>query len=179
LCRRMRSKGFSIVHVDRPMTGHDLAITSFRQYWRRAVRSGYAYAEVANRYNNTSMPFWRHESRHNLVHGVLLIMFLLGTIFLVGTIRSFVPIALAGLVLTCLIVRTARRARWKSNDWATLLWYGVHSQLSHCPIFVGQMRFRWDRWIGRRATLIEYKDTTAAHADGIVSITDSEGVGRL
>ena len=32
-----------------PMTRHDLAVTSFRAWWRRAYRSGIAYAEVAER----------------------------------------------------------------------------------------------------------------------------------
>ncbi len=49
MCRRLRAKGWKILHVDRPMTGHDLAMTQWSQYWRRATRTGYAYAEVSER----------------------------------------------------------------------------------------------------------------------------------
>ena len=58
MCQRIRTLGFTILHVDRPMTGHDLAMTRFSQYWRRAVRSGYAYAEVSTRFRNTDLPLW-------------------------------------------------------------------------------------------------------------------------
>src|SRR5512132_2622425 len=50
MCRWIRDAGYVILHVDRPMTGHDLAITRWSQYWRRVVRAGYAYAEVAERF---------------------------------------------------------------------------------------------------------------------------------
>ena len=55
LCQRLRARGYQILHVDRPMTGHDLAMTHWRQYWRRAVRAGHAYAEVAARFRGTAV----------------------------------------------------------------------------------------------------------------------------
>src|SRR5277367_1117424 len=69
MCQRIRTLGFTILHVDRPMTGHEMAMTRFSQYWRRAVRSGYAYAEVSTRFRNTELPLWKTEARRNLVHG--------------------------------------------------------------------------------------------------------------
>ena len=45
LCRRLRHCGYRILHIDSPMTGHDLNITRFSQYWRRALRAGHAYAK--------------------------------------------------------------------------------------------------------------------------------------
>ncbi len=56
LCRRLRARGDQILHVDRPMTGHDLAMTRWQQYWRRAVRAGHAYAEVAARFRGDRDP---------------------------------------------------------------------------------------------------------------------------
>ena len=35
LCRRISALGYDILHVDRPMTRHDLAITRWGQYWKR------------------------------------------------------------------------------------------------------------------------------------------------
>ena len=40
LCRRIAAIGKRILHVDRAMTGHDLAITKFGQYWRRGYAHG-------------------------------------------------------------------------------------------------------------------------------------------
>ena len=48
LCRRLRAHGYRIEHIDVPMTGHDLNMTRFRQYWLRAVRAGHAYAEISS-----------------------------------------------------------------------------------------------------------------------------------
>ncbi len=56
LCRRLRARGYRIVHIDAPMTRHDLNMTRFSQYWRRAMRAGYAYAEVSNRFRRECGP---------------------------------------------------------------------------------------------------------------------------
>ena len=158
MCRRMRGRGYAIMHVDREMTGHDLAMTSPLQYWRRAVRSGYGYAEVAHRYRHTSLPLWLHESRRNLIHGVALVLIVVGALSLAIAVRSLVPLVAAGSIITALIIRSAVRARCRSKNRTTLVWYGLHSQLAHIPILVGQFRFWRDRWLGRGSRLIEYKN---------------------
>ena len=45
LCYRLRKKNWYIYHLDHPMTLHNAAITHFSQWWKRAVRSGHAYAQ--------------------------------------------------------------------------------------------------------------------------------------
>lgn len=44
LCFRLRRKGHRVERIDAQMTLHDAAITDFGSWWKRAVRSGYAYA---------------------------------------------------------------------------------------------------------------------------------------
>ncbi len=46
MCGRMRAKGMQIWRIDQPMTIHDAAMHYFRQWWMRAVRSGFGYAQV-------------------------------------------------------------------------------------------------------------------------------------
>jgi cellulose synthase/poly-beta-1,6-N-acetylglucosamine synthase-like glycosyltransferase len=159
MCRRMRGRGWVIIHLDRPMTGHDLAMSSFAQYWNRAVRTGYACAEVSRRYRNTAEPFWQRESRHNLLHGALLSSVVIaGTSLSVAT-ETLLPIAAVALLIGALAVRTAVRARWKSANLATLLCYGIHSHFQHIPILLGQVRYWLDLWRGRTSGLIEYKSS--------------------
>ncbi|GGY40325.1 glycosyltransferase [Parvularcula lutaonensis] len=43
LCLRLRRLGYEIERLDADMTLHDAAIESFGAWWKRAVRSGYAY----------------------------------------------------------------------------------------------------------------------------------------
>lgn len=158
LCRRFRAKGFVILHVDRAMTGHDLAITRFSQYWKRAERAGHAYAEVAARFRGTDMPLWDTEVRRNRIHGAVLIALTLGSIVGSLLLQSIWPAVLGFGLLAALIVRTASRIGWKSSDPTTRLLYAAHSHLQQIPILVGQIRFERDRRAGRRRGLIEYKE---------------------
>ena len=156
LCRRLRAQGGMILHVDRPMTGHDLAMTQWRQYWRRAVRAGHAYAEVAARFRHTDTPLWDREVRRNRIHaGVLLLSLLVG---ILGLVRGLwlLPVLVIGLWLV-LALRTAGKVGWKSRDPLTRFLYGLHSHVQQIPILVGQLGYVWDRWRGRRRGLIEYK----------------------
>lgn len=156
LCRRIRERGYTILHVDRPMTGHDLAMTGWRQYWRRAFRAGHAYAEVAARFMHTDMPMWRHEVRRNLIHGIALIALPVAGSALALLADSWWPVLAVVLILSMLVVRTAARVRWKDPSIFTRLCYGVHSHLQQVPILFGQLGFRWDQRNGRQRRLIEY-----------------------
>lgn len=157
LCRRITALGGRILHVDRPMTGHDLGITSWNAYWRRATRAGHAFAEVSARFEMTAHPFWLAESRRNAVRALFLLALpTFGLVLSLG-LQSLWPFAVVVFCLASLATRTAWKARWKSNDRLALALYGVHSHLQQIPIFAGQMKFWRNRRNGRRAALVEYK----------------------
>lgn len=46
LCGRLRAEGWGIWRIDAPMTIHDAAIERFSQWWVRATRSGFGYAQT-------------------------------------------------------------------------------------------------------------------------------------
>jgi cellulose synthase/poly-beta-1,6-N-acetylglucosamine synthase-like glycosyltransferase len=157
LCRRITALGYKILHVDRPMTGHDLAITRWQQYWKRATRTGHAFAEVSGRFQQTKDPFWTAESKGNRSRALQI-----STLFLAGIagsilMRSVWPFVLICLLFALLAVRSAWRARWKSNDRVALLLYGVHSHVQQIPIYLGQLQYRWNRRKGKRSMLLDYK----------------------
>jgi GT2 family glycosyltransferase len=52
LCRRLRAAGWRIMRLDLPMTIHDAAMTRFGQWWGRAVRSGFGYAQAWHKTRN-------------------------------------------------------------------------------------------------------------------------------
>jgi len=157
LCRRILGLGFKIVHVDRAMTKHDLAITKFSQYWRRATRAGHAFAEVSERFAATANPFWLEDARRNRRRALVLLGMVLATLVAGVAFVSVWPIVALVALFALLALRTAWRARWKSADTFALLLYGVHSHLQQLPIFVGQLQFRLNRRRGRQAELVEYK----------------------
>jgi glycosyltransferase involved in cell wall biosynthesis len=157
LCRRLRSQGYSILHIDAPMTGHDLAMFHFSQYWRRAIRAGHAYAEVSRRFRDTLDPFWEPQRRQNFVRGGFWALSLILATACSLVFRSPLPIAAWIALLIVLATRTAWLARWKSNSVGTLFLYGVHSHLQQMPILVGQLQFARGAKSGTSRKLIEYK----------------------
>ena len=48
LCVRLRAAGWRIWRLDAEMALHDAAMTGFHQWWRRTLRSGYAFAQGAD-----------------------------------------------------------------------------------------------------------------------------------
>jgi cellulose synthase/poly-beta-1,6-N-acetylglucosamine synthase-like glycosyltransferase len=159
MCRRMRAKGWKILHVDRPMTGHDLAMTAWSQYWKRATRAGYAYAQVSERFRNTGLPFWEEDARRNRNRALTLLAIMVGGIVLSIALLSVIPIALVILFFAALAFRTASRTAWKSPSFSTRFLYGLHSHLQQIPIYLGQLQYARDRKAGRTRGLIEYKET--------------------
>jgi glycosyltransferase involved in cell wall biosynthesis len=157
LCRRIRGMGGRIVHVDIPMTGHDLAIHHMSQYWRRAVRTGHAYAEIATRYRDSGDPLWTRESHKNLFQGSLYILVALALCVAATLLHSWIPVLLGVIGGAALSLRTAIASRWKGAPQSTLLLFGIHSHLQHVPILLGQLDYFWRRWRGHSRMLIEYK----------------------
>jgi cellulose synthase/poly-beta-1,6-N-acetylglucosamine synthase-like glycosyltransferase len=158
LCQRIRSRGYTVLHIDQPMTGHDLAIHRFGQYWKRAFRTGFAYAEIAERFADTKMPLWTHEANVNAVHALGVIG--VASTSLVASIAfvSMTPLVLFGLAFAAIAVRTAHRASWKGGSLATRIAYAVHSHFQQVPIYFGQLCYRRSKRGGRRQSLIEYKE---------------------
>lgn len=156
LCRRLRARGGEIEHLDVPMTGHDLAITTLAAYWRRAERAGLAYAQVSARFADSDDPLWQAEARRNRLHGALVLAMPL-VLVAVLVLQPGVALLLAWLVVA-VIGRSARRCQWKCPGDPGLAWcYALHSHLQQVPILVGQ--WRWWRLLRRHEapSLMEYK----------------------
>jgi glycosyltransferase involved in cell wall biosynthesis len=161
LCRRLRARGYRIVHIDAPMTRHDLNMTRFSQYWRRAMRAGYAYCEVSSRFHGSGDPMWLQESRGNVRRGSFWIAWLVAGLVLL-VLRSVWILPWFALLIA-LPVRSAWKARSRAPGQKTLLLlYGFHSQLQQIPILVGQLRYFLNRHSGKQGTRIEYKGEASA-----------------
>src|ERR1700730_1276925 len=72
LCLRLRTAGWKIWRLDAEMTQHDAAIVRFGQWWRRHVRSGYAFAQGAYLHGGSSERHWVWETLRALFWGMIL-----------------------------------------------------------------------------------------------------------
>jgi len=157
LCARLRAKGWKILHLDIPMTRHDLAVRSFSAYARRCYRSGIAYAEVTHRMQALGDALWQHEARRDLVHGLLYVA-APGLLALAFALHVPAGVLLAGLGLGVLL-RSAWRCRTRAGGNGLLaLQYAVHSHVQKIPAFFGQLAWKRAHARKRRLALVDYKE---------------------
>jgi glycosyltransferase involved in cell wall biosynthesis len=161
LCRRLRARNYRILHIDAPMTLHDLDLRRFSQYWRRAIRAGYAYAEMSHRFGGSSDPMWLRESKRNMLAGMFWMAWLTAGLVMLPFASSRVA-PVIGLWIAATLALSARSG-WKARSKAPgqpvlLLLYGIHSHLQQIPILFGQLKYFRDRHFGKQRKLIEYKE---------------------
>ena len=149
LCVRLRAAGWRIWRLDCEMVLHDAAMTRFNQWWRRAIRGGYAYAQGAYLHGASSERHFVWETRRAWLWGVWL------------PLACFLSVPLFGsagwaswLIYPFQFLRQTMRNDGPLADRALLALFQV---LSRFPEGLGQIKFTCDRLLGRQALLIEYK----------------------
>jgi hypothetical protein len=149
LCVRLRAENWQVWRLSEEMARHDAAMTRFSQWWRRATRSGYAFALGAYLHGAPPERHWVWESRRALLWGILLPLFCL-TLGL-----TYHPWGWAiFLIYLAQFLRQTIRQSGALADRATLALFQI---LARFPEALGQIKFTRDRLLGRQAHLIEYK----------------------
>jgi glycosyltransferase involved in cell wall biosynthesis len=149
LCVRLRAAGWQVWRLDQEMTLHDAAMTRFGQWWRRAIRAGYASALGAFLHG---APPERHQvwqSQRTWIWGLLLP---LGCLIL--TVAVWPWGLVAWLIYPAQFLRQTIRAKGALSERAIKAAFQL---LARFPEAIGQIRFTTDRLLGRNARLIEYK----------------------
>ena len=149
LCFRMRAAGWRIWRLPSEMALHDAAITRFTQWWRRALRSGYAFAQGAHLYGASAERYFVWESRRALLWGIWLPLACFIAVFAFGAWGCT-----TWLIYPLQVVRQSMRNTGPASHRATL---AVFQLLSRFPESWGQIKYMRDRLVGRQARLIEYK----------------------
>jgi cellulose synthase/poly-beta-1,6-N-acetylglucosamine synthase-like glycosyltransferase len=147
LCLRLREKGWKIWRLDAEMTVHDVAMTRFSQWWRRAARFGYGTAELSVLHWKSSSDTWRRQLASSIIWG--------GAIPLGICVTSVLsPVVLAASIIYPIqVCRIALARRSFSNSWE----YAVLVMLAKFAEFSGLMKFAWRRLVRKPNQLIEYK----------------------
>ena len=149
LCVRFRAAGWRIWRLDAEMTVHDAAMTRFVQWWRRAVRTGYAFAQGA--YLHGALPE-RHfvwESRRARLWGIWLPVACFAAVVVFGP-WGWLTWLIYPLQMLRLMVRSSGPLRQRA-----LL--AVFQVVARFPEGIGQLKFLRDRLLGLQTAIIEYK----------------------
>lgn len=149
LCIRLRASGWRLWRLGDEMTLHDAAMTRLTQWWRRAQRGGYAFAQGAHLHGAGKDRHWVWETRRAWLWGLILPFACLACSLLLwpwGWTTWFVyPLQ---------VLRQTLRGAGPLPERATLAWFQL---LARFPEGLAQVQFLRNRLRGRRADLIEYK----------------------
>jgi glycosyltransferase involved in cell wall biosynthesis len=149
LCVRLRAANWRIWRLNVDMTLHDAAIERFSQWWRRNVRSGYAFAEGAYLHGAPPERHWVWESRRAWLWGVWLPLICAIVPWVVGAWGWII-----WLIYPLQALRLFLRSEGPTNH---RLIKAIFQVLARFPEGIGQLNFLRNRCFNRRASLIEYK----------------------
>lgn len=149
LCIRLRMNGWWVWRLDAEMALHDAAMTRFSQWWKRTLRSGYAYAEGAHLHGAPPQRHRVKESRRIWIWGFGIPVATVGLTIWLGTWGLMVL-----LIYPAQVIRLALRgSRSTRENW----WQAFFLVLGKFPEVMGQIKFFYNRLTGQASRLIEYK----------------------
>jgi len=157
LCIRLRQRGWKIIRIDAEMTLHDAAMTRFGQWWKRAVRSGHAFAEGAWMYGASRERHGVRAVRSFVFWGAFVPVIAFGGAWIT---HGASLVLLLGYLLLWYRVARGQRARGHSKADARL--YATFILISKFAELYGGLLFLARRIFGRPSRLIEYKSAPAA-----------------
>ena len=137
LCWRVRNElGMKISYLNRAMADHDLGYSGFMDYWRRNVRCGETYAEIAHACFRSSDRLWLKETIFNIVWCFLLITALL-TVF----VAPFLFKIWAAAFLLIIIARKTLQTLKKNMKASVSIGYALHVYFSKFPLALGEIKW--------------------------------------
>jgi len=158
LCVRLRQTGGKILRIDAEMTLHDAQIMHFKQWWKRSIRNGHAYAEGAWLHGKPPEKHWLKESRRIWFWGFVLPFLAIISAWFVGII-SLVLLLLAYGTLFYRVYKYAKTRAIPSSD---ALFYSLFCVVDKFPQLIGQIQFHISRLLRRKRTIVEYKGATVS-----------------
>jgi GT2 family glycosyltransferase len=148
-CMRLRREGYTLMRIDAEMTLHDIAITRFKQWFYRCVRSGYGFPLIALMHGRSRGKYYVRHVLSVLFWGVALPIFILATAW---------PTRGATLLFLLLypyqIFRIFRRHRRAGMESGLAWHYGWTCTLARFPHALGLFRFGVESLRGRTKTTV-------------------------
>jgi GT2 family glycosyltransferase len=161
LAMRLRRRGWRLLCLPGEMTLHDAAIDRFGQFWRRAKRSGHAYAELAARHRGGEFDDYRRRVRGVLFWALVPVA---GVAALALGAAGHDRLILAGAIMLALpflqLLRLTAKG-WRARPLRESFIIAAFQLLAKPAQALGIARYWLGRWGGKRSALIEYKRTAA------------------
>ena len=151
---RLRRAGGKLLRINRDSTLHDANMHSILQWWQRAKRCGYAFAQVSHLHGAPPERKFVKEVRRTWLWGGILP---LGALVLALPTHGLSGIAFGRYPLTALQV--IHKMRQRGFSWSDSLAWGLSCAVSVFPSVVGVAKFQLDRLGNKQHEIIEYKSS--------------------
>ncbi len=148
---RMNLADYKVTKIDQSMATHDANITTFRQWWRRAVRAGHAIGQRSYLNGNSEMRDCVRERKSTWLWGIGLPLMVLVT--LIPT-NGFSALLLGGY--SVLFYRVFRFRRSQGDSYRDASLYARFLLLAKFANAFGLIKFHYNRLV-QRYQIIEYK----------------------
>lgn len=155
LCVRLRQNGGKIYRMNAEMTLHDAQMTRFGQWWKRAVRAGYAFAEGSWLHGKPPERHWVKETRSIRRWGLGIPLFI--------ALAAWPTKGLSLLLLAVYPLMAYRAYQYAHRSGRTqreALLFGIACVLAKFPQAQGLLRFYWGKLLKKPSRLIEYNTST-------------------
>jgi GT2 family glycosyltransferase len=146
---RLRLVGWKLWRLPDAMTVHDATMFTVSQWWRRAVRTGHAYAHGVSLHGKPPERFYAKELRSVVMWG-----FLSPLITFVAVIIEPAFLVVAALVFLLQVLRVWFRIGTKRVGAFA---FAMSAVLAKIPEAFGAAKFLVRRWMHRPIRIIEYK----------------------
>ncbi|RBI85442.1 glycosyltransferase family 2 protein [Rhodosalinus halophilus] len=147
-CLRLGQAGWTLRRLPQEMTRHDLAMTRFGAWWRRAVRAGHGFAQVGAMHPG----HFRAERRRAWINAISAAALLAGFVAGVWWLA-----ALAGAFFALSYLRTTQGLVRRGQPLHRALPLAALLVLSKFPNLVGMLAYHVRARRGADTELIEYK----------------------
>ena len=148
---RLSLLGHKITKIDHVMATHDANMTTFAQWWTRAVRAGHAIGQRAHLNGKTIVKDCVQERKSTLFWGILIPMLVL--ILLIPSQGYSLILLLAYVVLAFKIFLFRRKQQDNNND---ALIYAKFTVIGKVANGLGLLKFYFNKF-KQRYEIIEYK----------------------
>lgn len=152
ICCRIRAQGGRVVRLSAEMALHDAAMTRLSQWWRRAARSGHAYAQLTAMHGRDAMRHWRPMIRSILFWGAALPA---AAVLLAWPTRGWSLVLFLGHPVLGWRIHARKRREGIPSRHAFL--YALSCVGMKLPQALGVALFWFRRFSGRPMTIIEHK----------------------
>lgn len=162
---RLRQTNGKLLRIDWDSTRHDADLHSASQWWQRAKRCGYAYAQVSQMHGAPPERKFIKEVWRTWIWGVFVP---LGALALTPSTHGLSWIAFGRYPLT--VLQVVFKTRRQGFSWNESLVWGLSCGASVFPEAVGTVKFHLNRLRNKQHEIIEYKGYQAPVIEAIQTI---------